>query len=133
VPNLPDPGSAGQLPKADPQELGVSSSQLQAAQRACSRLIPNNGSTAQQQQETQCATAGDCSQAVVQRWLSGLRELAGCLRSHGVPSWPNPIVDSRGTPHFPYEEAGIDHHSPQIVAKVDACARRTGFEGLPLP
>ena len=35
VPKFPDPGSGGQVPKADPQVLGISSSQLQAAQRTC--------------------------------------------------------------------------------------------------
>jgi hypothetical protein len=133
VPNFPDPAGGRQIPKADAQELGVSSSQLQAAQRACRTLVPNTGSTAEQQQETQCAFAGDCSQAVVQQWMSGLRTLAGCLRSHGVPNWPDPVIGPRGLPHYPYDEAGIDHHSPQILAKVDVCIRQTGFQGLPLP
>jgi hypothetical protein len=133
VPNYPDPTSNGQVPKADPQQLGVSSSQLQAAQRACQPLLPGSGETAEQQQETQCAMADDCSQAVVQHWMSGLRTLARCLRSHGEPNWPDPVISSRGTPHFNYEQAGIDHHSPQVLAKVSECMRLTGFEGLPLP
>ena len=133
VPNFPDPTTNGQVPKADPQQLGVSTSQLQAAQRACQHLIPGTGETAEQQQETQCAMAGDCSQAVVQQWMSGLRTLAQCLRSHGEPNWPDPIINSRGLPHYPYEEAGIDHHSSQVLAKVDECIRLTAFEGLPLP
>jgi len=133
VPNFPDPDSASQLPKADPQELGVSGSQLQEAQRACQRLIPDAGETGEQQRETQCAMAGDCSGSVVQRWMSGLRELAGCLRSHGMPNWPDPIIGPQGLPHYPYEKAGIDHHSPPVLAKVDTCVRLTGFHGLPLP
>jgi hypothetical protein len=133
VPNFPDPASGGQIPKADPQVLGVSSSQLQAAQRACGRLIPSTGSTPEQQQETQCAFTGNCSRALVQEWLSGLRTLAGCLRTHGVPNWPDPIIGPQGLPHFPYDQAGIDHHSPQILTKVDVCVRLTGFQGLPLP
>ncbi len=135
VPNFPDPNPAGggAIPKADPQQLGVSSSQLQAAQQACKQLIPGAGSTAEQQQETQCAMAGDCSQAVVQRWMSGLQTLAQCLRTHGVPNWPDPVLDSHGLPHYPYETAGIDHHSAQILAKVRTCVDITGFQGLPLP
>src|SRR5258708_21284288 len=43
VPNFPDPASSGQVPKAEAQALGVSSSQLQAAQTACQRLYPANG------------------------------------------------------------------------------------------
>jgi hypothetical protein len=137
VTNFPDPDSNGQVPKADAQQLGVSSSQLQSAQRACAHLIPPTGQTGEQQQETQCAMAGDCSQAVVQQWMSGLRTLAHCLRTHGEPNWPDPIISTQGRnqglPHFPYEQAGIDHHSSQVLAKVDECIRLTGFEGLPLP
>jgi len=137
VPNFPDPTSSDAVIKADPQQLGVSNAQLQAAQQACQQLIPNTGSTVEQQQELHCVTAGDCSQAVVQQWMSGLRTLAQCLRTHGEPNWPDPIISSQGRnqglPHFLYEQAGIDHHSPQVLAKVDECVRLTGFEGLPLP
>jgi hypothetical protein len=133
MPNFPDPGSSGQIPKADPQQLGVSTSQYQAAQTACAHLIPATGSTAEQQQETQCAMANDCSQAVTQQWMSGLRKLAECLRSHGEPNWPDPVVTSQGIPHFNYDQAGIDHHSSQVLTKVDECIQLTGFQGLPLP
>jgi hypothetical protein len=137
VANFPDPGSGGQVPKADPQQLGVSSAAYQAAERACQHLIPATGSTAEQQTETQCAMADNCSQAVVQQWMSGLRTLAQCLRSHGEPNWPDPVISAqgrnRGLPHFNYDQAGIDHHSSQVLAKVQVCVDLTGFQGLPLP
>jgi hypothetical protein len=133
VPNFPDPGSAGQIPKGSAQQLGVSASQYQTAQHACEHLIPAIGSTGEQQQETQCAMSDDCSQAVVQKWMSGLRTLAQCLRSHGEPTWPDPVIAAQGTPHFNYDQAGIDHHSPQVLAKVQTCINLTGFQGLPLP
>jgi hypothetical protein len=133
VPNYPDPGTGGGIPKASAQQLGVSSSQYQAAQTACQHLIPGTGSTAEQQQQTQCAMAGNCSQAVVQQWMSGLLTLARCLRSHGEPNWPDPIIDSHGMPHFNYSQAGINNHSPQVWAKVNECVLLTRFEGLPLP
>jgi hypothetical protein len=138
VPNFPDPGSGGQVPKADAQQLGVSSLQLQAAQRGCAHLIPTEpGSTEEQQQELRCATGDTCPSALVQQWMSGLRQLARCLRTHGEPHWPDPIITSLAghppAPHFPYEQAGIDHHSPPVLAKVQACVQLTGFQGLPLP
>jgi hypothetical protein len=137
VPNFPDPGSGGQVPKADPQQLGVSSALLQATEQACQHLIPATGSTAEQQQETQCSMAGNCSQAVVQKWMSGLRTLAQCLRTHGEPNWPDPVISSEGGhqagPHFNYDQAGIDHHSSQVLAQVQVCIGLTGFQGLPLP
>jgi hypothetical protein len=140
VPNFPDPSGNGQaVVKADPQRLGVSTAQYNAARQACLHLLPNTGSTQEQQQQTQCAMAGHCSQAVVQHWMSGLRTLAQCLRTHGVPNWPDPILwtapghGPQAPPHFPYEQAGIDHHSAAILAKVQTCVNQTGFQGLPLP
>ena len=133
VPNYPDPSRAGGIPKTSAQQLGVSNSQYQAAQTACQHLIPGTGSTLEQQQETQCAMGGNCSKAVVQQWMSGLLTLARCLRFHGEPNWPDPIIDSQGIPHFNYSQAGIDHHSPLVWAKVNECVQLTGFEGLPLP
>ena len=43
MPNFPDPRSNRRVPKTSAQLLGISSSQLQAAQTACQRLYPNNG------------------------------------------------------------------------------------------
>lgn len=139
-PNFPDPSGNGQaVVKADPQQLGVSTAQYDSASQACLHLLPNTGSTQEQEQETQCAMAGTCSQAVVQQWMSGLRTLAQCLRTHGVPNWPDPILRTApghgpdALPHYPYEQAGIDHHSAAILAKVKTCVNQTGFQGLPLP
>jgi hypothetical protein len=140
VPNFPDPSSNGQaVVKADPHQLGVGTAQYDRAKQACQHLLPITGSTQQQQQETQCALAGHCSEAVVQQWMTGLRTLAQCLRDHGEPNWPDPVLfvpPGRGPqalPHFAYEQAGIDHHSAAILAKVQSCVDQTGFEGLPLP
>lgn len=131
--HFPDPGSGGVIPKADAQQLGVGLSQLQAAQQACAHLIPPSGTTSEQQQEAQCSTAGHCSQTVVQQWMGGLLRLAQCLRAHGEPTWPDPVVTSEGLPHFPLTQAGIDHHSPQVLAKVQQCVQLTAFQGAPLP
>lgn len=131
--HFPDPASGSAIPKADAQQLDVSNAQLQAAQQACAHLIRPTDNNADGQQEAQCSMAGNCSQAVVQHWMSGLLKLAQCLRSQGEPNWPDPIINSQGLPHFPYEQAGIDHHSPQVLAKVQQCAQLTGFQGAPLP
>jgi hypothetical protein len=119
VPNFPDPGSGGQVPKADPQQLGVSTSQLQAAQRACQLLLPSIGGSFQEQAQ-QCYVAGDCSPAIVQQVLTQLRKLAQCMRSHGVPNWPDPTTDSQGRAYFNLSAQGI-LRSPQIDAKTHEC------------
>jgi hypothetical protein len=126
VPNFPDPPSIGQLPKTDAQQLGVSSSQLQAARTACQYLIPTGGSI--QQQEHQCMQNSDCPPALVQQMLNADQRLARCMRSHGVPNFPDPTTDSNG-PVFNITKAGISDaasHTSQFEAKLTECGRLVG-------
>ena len=108
VPKFPDPNSSGVLPKETPQQLGVSSSQLQTAQTACRSLLPNGGS-------------GPTPAALQQSWSDFLK-FARCMRSHGVSNWPDP---TRYPPHpdRPYFNlpAGIDLNSPQVSTKIHEC------------
>jgi hypothetical protein len=124
VPNFPDPASGGGIPKVSAQELGVSSSRLQTAQSACQHLLPNADSF--QQQAQQCFTAGDCPQTLVQHILTAQRAFARCMRSHGVPNWPDPTLDSEGRPIFNLIPVGITHsqvHSPPMSTKMTECDR----------
>lgn len=127
VPSFPDPGSDGGIPKGDAQHFGVSSSQFQAAQTACQHLIPNNSGSIDQQTE-QCMSTGDCPPALVQQVLNLERSFAQCMRSHGLPNFPDPTTDSQGRPIFAWSisQTGIDPHSPQYRTKEDECARLTG-------
>jgi hypothetical protein len=126
VPDYPDPGSNGQLPKGDAQQFGVSTSQYQGAQQACQHLLPTGGSL--QQQEDQCMQNSDCPPALVQQMLTADRKLARCMRSHGVLNFPDPTTDSNG-PVFNITNAGISDaasHTSQFEAKLDECARLVG-------
>ena len=126
VPNFPDPDSSGQLPKGDAQQFGVSTSQYQAAQQACQHLFPTGGSL--QQQEHECMQASDCPPALVQQMLTADRKLARCMRSHGVPNFPDPTTDSSG-PVFNITKAGISDaasHTDQFEAKLTECGRLVG-------
>ena len=127
-PTFADPPSSGLVPKADPQELGVSSSQLQAAQRACQHLYPTNGG-ALGASLRQCEETGDCPQAMVQRVVSDMRLLARCMRSHGVPNFPDPTNGGSGGPVFNITKAGISDaasHTSQFGAKLTECGRLVG-------
>lgn len=128
VPNYPDPGSGGQLPKTDAERLGVSSSQFQAAQQACQSQLPaTDGSL--DQQERQCYLAGTCPPALVQQMLTVGRKFATCMRSHGVPNWPDPTLDAQGRPFFEISRAGITYeqwHSDSMRAKAEACGNEAG-------
>ena len=118
VPAYPDPNSSGQLPKITPAneaQLGVSDSRFQTAQTACQALWPYQGPTqAQQRQE-----------------LTDALRFARCMRSHGVPNWPDPTTDpDSGFVEFVIHstQVGFDPRSPspQILAKARGCER-----GLP--
>ena len=122
VPRFPYPDSSGALPKTDPQQNGVSSSQFNAAQRACQHLLPNNGGALSVESLQQCEVAGVCSPAQMRQMMNAGLRFAQCMRSHGVPKWPDPTT-SQGRVVFAYSVSrdGIDHHSPQIETKVNEC------------
>ena len=125
VPNYPDPNSNGNLSKGSAQAFGVGTSQYQAAEQACSHLLPTSGSASL----TQCLMTGDCPQSVVQPALEEGRKFAKCMRRHGVPNWPDPTVDSLGRPSFQVIQAGISigaTRSPQMLSKIGACQRQPG-------
>jgi hypothetical protein len=84
------------------------SAQFQAAQKACGKLLPNGGvpSPAQQAQAQESA-----------------RKLSQCMRTHGVPNFPEPTFSGGGVrvrlkaggPN------GIDPESPRFRAAQKAC------------
>jgi hypothetical protein len=132
VPNFPDPPSGGAVPKGDAQEFGVSDSQFQAAESACQPLYPTTGGSIQE-----CENTGDCPPAVVQSALTLMRRYAVCLRSHGVPNFPDPTIGSEGRPFFDVSGAGLSlqfTHSAFFAAKDSACERLVGGSaGVPVP
>jgi hypothetical protein len=123
---LPDPDSSGQLPKGGAQQFGVSTSRYRAARQACQHLLPPAGSL--HQEEYQCMQNSDCPPALVQQMLNADRKLAHCMRSHGVPNFPDPTTDSSG-PVFNITNAGISDaasHTSQFEARLDECSRLVG-------
>ena len=106
VPKFPDPTSSGASPKVSPQQVGVSNSQLQAAQNHCRYLLPNGGSGP--------------SQTQVQQVMHGMLRFAQCMRSHGLSNWPDPVIDAGGNPEF-YLDGKINQNSPQIKSKIGDC------------
>ena len=105
VSKYPDPDSSGTA-KPSLQQLGVSSSRFQAALSACRHLLPNGGSgpTAAQLQQVRALA------------LSFSR----CVRSHGVPSFPDPGSDGR----IPDPATvGINQGSPKFEAANQVCGR----------
>jgi hypothetical protein len=129
VPNYPDPDSSGALRKTGAQQLGVTSSEFNGAQRACQPLLPSTWPMSFEQQVQQCYQAGDCPQAVVQQILTVQRKFARCIRSHGLPNFPDPTIDSQLRPVFDLSGAGIDPQSAdssQFRSNECECRRLVG-------
>jgi hypothetical protein len=121
VPDYPDPDSSGTLPKPDAQAFGVSSSQFSAAQRACQHLLPATGGSLTASTLQQCYLAGACPQALVQHALNAGREFSRCMRSHRVPNWPDPTIDSEGRPVFNITVPRPP--PPQVSTAISECER----------
>ncbi len=135
VPNYPDPDSNGHLAKGGAQQFGVSSSQFESAQRACADLFPNIDGSFMDQFHG-CVEGGVCPQALVQQALTLMRNFAQCLRSHGVPNWPDPTIGPEGAPFFNVSAAGLTHeytHSAGFDSKVNECEQQVGGStGVPV-
>jgi hypothetical protein len=118
VPDYPDPGSNGQLAKETPQQLGISNSVFQSAQGACLSLWPYQAPAPTQQGQE----------------LTDALKFAQCMRSDGVPDWPDPTTDSgSGRVEFviSLSKDGINLKSPQITAKARVCERGVPASMLP--
>jgi hypothetical protein len=134
VPTFPDPDSSGGLPKVDAHQLGVSSAKLVAARGTCQHLLPANGGAIDAASIQRCMMADDCPSALGQQVRSEELDFARCMRSHGVPNWPDPIIDSQGRPVFAISisEDGFDPYSAPIWAKGNECSHlMPGLPGLP--
>ena len=123
VPNFPDPSGNGKFPTA--QQLGVGSSQYQAAENACQSLLPSG-------------TNDQYPAAEMPLLLSSMRKFSECMRSHGVPNWPDPAVDSEGQPEFPVSDVhGLEENyrlPAQVMTKALECQHLmlSQFGALPL-
>jgi hypothetical protein len=112
VPDFPDPqagASNAKFPSA--QQLQVSSSQLAAAENACQRLLP-------------VGLDDQFPAAEVPFLLRGMLPFARCMRSRGVPNFPDPAVDSEGRPIFPLSANGISldySHSRRFTTVIGEC------------
>lgn len=107
VPDFPDPNGRGVLPKSLIVEAAASSPQFPAAHRSCGHLLPNGGQPTQAQAQ--------------QAW-NDMRNFARCMRSHGVPNWPDPAPTSPQDPRpFFHLPSSMDPNAPQLVTRIRAC------------
>ncbi len=122
VPNFPDPGSGGSLPKGTAQQFGVSSAQLEAAELACHHVLPGTGDLLSTASLQQCYQTHVCAPVLVQQALSAGRKFARCMRSHGVPNWPDPTIQPGGGAPLYYIRVSRPP-APPVAAAISACER----------
>jgi hypothetical protein len=105
VPSYPDPTRSG-LVKESLQRLGVSSSRFRSASAGCDHLLPNGGSGP--------------GPAQIQQVRALSLAYSQCVRSHGVPNFPDPASDGR----IPDPATvGINQGSPKFETANQACRR----------
>lgn len=111
VPNFPDPKvthrpGGGSVAQAVPSQA-VGTPAWGAAQKACHGILPPPQSPAQQaQQEREHGHV--------------LLAFARCLRSHGVPKFPDP--NSQGQLSLQtVQAAGVDLHAPAVLTAARTC------------
>lgn len=133
VPDFPDPGSDGQIPKDGAQQLGVSGTQLLTAQQACRSLLPDAGGSLATSLR-QCEEQGNCPPAMVQQVMTQLRMFSQCMRSHGIPKWPDPVIDAQGKPEVIIKPwlLGVNPDSNQVNSVMDQC-RQVEHPQVPTP
>lgn len=107
LPRWPDPTSGGVFNKQQLVALGYARSQVRAAELPCGHLLPEITSTQQSVAQQRVKTADELS-------------FARCMRNRGVSHFPDP--NAQGELSIEMVEAqGIDIHSPQVLAVVQAC------------
>jgi hypothetical protein len=105
VPNFPDPDSDGGIEVGPNSGIDPDSATFKAAERECQELLDIKPPTPAEQAEMQ-------EQAL---------RFAECMRSHGVPDFPDPVFSAgRGKITLP---KGANPNSPQFRAAQEACER----------
>ncbi|HEY3830577.1 MAG TPA: hypothetical protein VGL57_15410 [Solirubrobacteraceae bacterium] len=110
VPNFPDPkiSTHGNGVRV---AIGVTPAitgnpHFKSAQQACEKLLPGGG------------PAGEGNHQMTPQEQSQYLRAAACIRTHGVPNFPDPTFSGGGV-HI--EHQGLNESSPAFKAAVHAC------------
>lgn len=122
VPKYPDPNpQSPDLPGfvQSAHDVGVTNSQLQSAERACYHTLPYNDNTLTPRSLVQCEYLGDCPPSLVNQAMTELLAFARCMRTHGYPWWPDPVLSPRGAPHFKIGDKSPPSQEPAVCEAKD--------------
>jgi hypothetical protein len=108
VPNFPDPSSGGGISIGPGSGIDPSSPKFRAAQQACQKTLPNGGQPSPQQ---------------LAKMQQHLLAFSACMRSHGLPDFPDPTFTGGGAQLKLRATAGsnLDPQSPKFQAAQTAC------------
>jgi hypothetical protein len=112
-PGYPDPVLHARNLSTSSGNLDTSSTQYVSAASTCKRLVPNGGPP---------------SAAQIQKATAELLKYAQCMRTHGVPSFPDPVVGN-GSLSIKIGGPGLDHNSPQFQAAQKTCQKLAPLVG----
>ncbi len=106
VPNFPDPGASDGVIRAFKSSGVFASATFMAASRACAKYNGGNLATA------------PTTMVVSPQEMEKLLAVSRCMRSHGVPNFPDPdpVTGEMGRP------AGISANSPTVLAALRVCS-----------
>ena len=114
VTDFPDPSATGGIPITyrPNSDLNPDNPTFQAAENACKTYRPHPKMTPAQ---------------FAQGMTQALKD-AKCMRSHGVPDFPDPTTGPNGGPgfHLPSVTGDLDPNSPVFQRASKACERITG-------
>jgi hypothetical protein len=122
VANFPDPDSKGRIlitsgVDRNGHHTGVDTNAalFRTAQQACQKLQPNGGKPDPKAQQRE-----------VQRAL----KFSQCMRTHGVPRFPDPQVEGNGGMKMTIgKNSGVDPNSPRFKSAEKACQHLMGGDG----
>ena len=110
VPNFPDPEVSvhgNEVRVAQRVTPGITGNpHFNSAQQACRKLLPSGG------------PGGESSHPISPQEQSQYLKAAACIRSHGIPNFPDPTFEGGGV-HVSH--SGINLHSAQARAAEEAC------------
>jgi hypothetical protein len=107
-PGYPDPNSQGLIASGPSDRDALSGRLFQTADKFCAKLAPAGVTAAQLKQDYRVQL-----------------KFAACMRTHGVPNFPDPKPDGYGFGH-----ADVDYHSPGYLSADKTCDKIPAAEGL---
>jgi hypothetical protein len=114
LPNYPDPDSQGVITITISSSLNPVAPGFQEAEGDCKSLLP---------------PGKPLSQARQQQMKTRLLAFAACMRSHGVPGYPDPTFGGGGMVSQSIDKNSVDPSSPIYQAAQNACRGKVSAGG----